>query len=328
MRVAVDVMGSDNFPVPDVDGTLQAARAYGCHVILVGDEAVIQTELAKYDTNGLSLEIVHTPIYILQTDSPSQVVRGKAGSSMHLASQMVADGRADAFVTAGNTGAALAICTLQTIKRLKAVERPCLAARLPVPGHECLLTDIGANVDCRPEWLYQFALMGSIYAERALSIKQPRIGLLSNGEESQKGDNLIHQAAELLKASSMYYIGNVEPKEVLRGGVDVTVSDGLLGNVFMKTMEAVGTAMFDLVRAEVNASWRYKLGGLLARPAFRSVYKQIDPFEIGGTLLMGINGVVTIAHGRTNALGMKSSIRLAQTAVQQEVVAAIRDQLG
>jgi glycerol-3-phosphate acyltransferase PlsX len=224
----------------------------------------------------------------------------------------------------GNTGAALAIATLHTLKRIRGVHRPALSTILSFKGNSLILLDIGANTDSKPEWLAQFAVMGSIYAERALEISRPRVALLSNGEEAGKGTTLIQETAELLRQDGVNFIGNAEPKEILGGAVDVAVMDGFSGNVMIKSMEALAGTIFDLIRQELVVDTRSKVGGLLARPAFRRVYRQIDPFEIGGAPLLGVNGVVIIGHGRSNALAVKNAIRQAGRAVSGQIVEAIR----
>lgn len=325
MRIAVDMMGSDHFPVPDVEGAVLAAREFGDTLLLVGDEKIVQQELSKHDTAGLNLEIVHASQVITMEDKPSEVGRSKPDSSVHVASKLVAEGQAEAFVTVGNTGAVLGITLLSTLGRIPGVKRPCLSAIVALEGSPVIFLDIGANADCKPQWLEQFAVMGSIYARNALGRQNPRIGLLSNGEEEGKGTELIKEAAELLKNSSLNYVGHVEPKDVLKGEVDVMVADGFVGNVFIKTLEAMGDLIFRLIRQEITADMRSKVGAALVKPALKRVYTRIDPFEIGGAPLLGVNGVVIIGHGRTNALGMKNAIRQARLAVAGKIVETIRD---
>jgi phosphate acyltransferase len=242
--------------------------------------------------------------------------------------RLVKEGQGDAFVTVGNTGAALAIAILHTLKRIPGVHRPALSTILEVKDRARILLDVGANADCKPEWLAQFALMGSIYAAQALNRANPRVGLLSNGEEAGKGTVLVQETAELLRAGGVNFIGNVEPKEILGGDIDVAVMDGFSGNVLLKSMEAFGSIMFDLIRQELMADWRSKVAGLLAKPAFRRVYRQVDPFEVGGAPLLGVDGVVIIGHGRSNALAVKNAIRQARSAASGHIVQAIRDGLG
>jgi glycerol-3-phosphate acyltransferase PlsX len=324
MRIVVDAMGSDGNPVPDVEGAVLAAREYGIAIVLVGDQAQVRAELAKHDTSGLSLEIVHAPQAITMADRPGLVGRSKPDSSMHVGLTLVKEGKGDAFVSAGNTGAVLAVALLHTLKRIEGIHRPALSAILHVGQRSIILLDIGANADCRPEWLAQFALMGSIYAAQALQCSNPRVGLLSNGEEAGKGTVLVQETAELLRTGGVNFIGNVEPKEILGDATDVAVMDGFSGNVLIKTMEAFGMTLFDLLRQELRANWRAKMAGLLGRPALRRVYHQVDPFEVGGAPLLGVDGVVIIGHGRSNALAIKNAIRQARDAVSGRIVEAIR----
>ncbi len=324
MRIVLDAMGSDTNPGPDVEGAVLAARDYQETIILVGDQAQIEKELQKHATNGLPLEIVHAPQQVTMSDKPGVVGRAKPDSSMHIGMQLVRDGKADAFVTAGNTGAALAIATLHTLKRIKGIHRPALTAIISIRGHSVVLLDVGANADVKPEWMVQFAQMGSIHAERALKRSNPRVALLSNGEEAEKGTALIHETAELLRQTGVNFIGNVEPKEILAGSTDVVVMDGFSGNVLIKAFEAMGSTLLTLIRQELMADWRSKIGGLLGKAAFRRVYQQIDPFEIGGAPLLGVDGVVIIGHGRSNATAIKNAIRQARDAVSGQIVEAIR----
>ncbi len=328
MKIVLDAMGSDQNPAPDVEGAVLAAREFGEIIVLVGDQPQIERELKRHDTSGLSLEVVHAEQAVTMEDKPGAVGRTKPQSSMHVGMQLVKDGQGDAFVTVGNTGAALAIATLNTLRRIKGVDRPALSAILRISGQSVILLDVGANADCKPEWLSQFGVMGSIYAARALSCENPRVGLLSIGEEAGKGSALVQEAAELLSGGGVNFIGNVEPKELLTGGVDVAVMDGFSGNVLIKTMEAFGSTLFRLIREELTADTRSKLGGLLAKPAFKRVYRQVDPFEIGGVPLLGVNGVVIIGHGRSNAQAVKNAIRQARTAVEGDIVTAIENGLN
>ena len=325
MRIVVDAMGSDHYPAPDVEGSVAAAREFSDTIILVGDKPRIEAELARHDTSGLSIEIVHADETIEMTDKPSTVARSKSGSSMHVGMTFVKEGQGDAFVTCGNTGAALAIATLRSLRRIPGVMRPALTTLLTVGDHRWILLDIGANADCKPEWLQQFAFMGSIYAERAMGQKSPRVALLSNGEEEGKGNALIKQATTLLAESSLNFVGNIEPKEMITGLADVIVTDGFAGNIAIKTLEAMGETLFKLIRQELMVDLRSKVGGALSKPAFKRVYRQVDPFEIGGAPLLGVNGVVIIGHGRTNALGVKNAIRQARQAVAGQIIEAIRD---
>jgi glycerol-3-phosphate acyltransferase PlsX len=320
-------MGSDAHPVPDVAGAVMAAREFGDGIILVGDEARIRAELAKHDIEGLQIDVCHASQVITMTDKPGKASRAKKDSSMHVGLNLVKDGRADAFVSAGNTGGILAVATLHTLRRIRGVLRPALGVLFPTVERP-LLIDNGANADCKPEYLLQFALMGSLYVERVRGIDRPRVALLSNGEEEGKGNMLIKETIPLLIDSGLNYVGNVEPKEFMRGHADVAVTDGFTGNVVLKTAEAVAAYMSDLIRQEITGSTRTKIGGLLARPAFGRVRSRLDPNEVGGAPLLGVNGIVIVGHGRSNAYAIKQAIGQARLAVEQDIVGAIRAGLG
>jgi glycerol-3-phosphate acyltransferase PlsX len=322
MRIVVDAMGSDNRPEPDVAGAVLAAREFGETTILVGDRARIEAELVKHDTAGLPIEICHAAEEVAMDDKPSEVVKGKPHSSLHVGLSLVREGTADAFVTAGNTGAVLAIATLRAvgIGRIAGVKRPGLGVVFPIKERPFLI-DSGANADCKPEFLLQFALMGSIYMERVHEVANPRVGLISNGEEEGKGTELVKEAGALLKSSGLNYVGNIEPKEFMNGAADVAVTDGFSGNLIMKTSEAIAKYMSDAIRDELMAGPRTMLGGMLARPAFRRVRRQLDPEEVGGAPLLGVNGVVIIGHGRSTAYAIKQAVGQARLVVQSGVVA-------
>lgn len=325
MRIALDAMGSDTYPAPDVEGAVLAAREFGDTIYLVGDETSVRAELAKHDTAGLNLIVVPSTDIIDMTDKPSLVGKAKPNSSMHVGMNLVKNGEADAFVTAGNTGAALSIATLYTLRRIPGIKRPALSAIVRLMNHSIIILDVGANADSKPEWLVQFALMGKLYANAALLLPNPRIGILSNGEEEGKGNQLVNDAADLLRASGLNFIGNVEPKDMLKGNVDVIVTDGFVGNILIKSLEGATRMVVNLLRDELMKSVLTKIGALLSRSAFRRVRKQIDPFEIGGAPLLGVNGVVIIGHGRSNAYAIKNAIRQARLAVDGKLIAAIKD---
>jgi glycerol-3-phosphate acyltransferase PlsX len=325
MKIVLDAMGSDHCPVPDVEGAVLAARESGDTIILVGDMVAVERELAKHDSKGLKIEIVHAPQAVDMHDKPSQVVSRKKESSMAVGMNLVRDGQADAFVSAGNTGAALAFATLRSLRRIRGVKRPALTSLVNIQGKTVVLTDLGANADARPEWLVQFGIMGGIYSERVIGTKNPRIAVLSNGEEEGKGNALVKEASALFATSGLNFIGNVEPAEMLEGAADVVVTDGFVGNIALKSMEAVGDALFKMIRQEVKSSPLSILGALLMRPALRKIYHQVDPFETGGAPLLGVNGVVIIGHGRTNAKGIKNAIGQARKAVKGGLIEALRE---
>ncbi len=328
VRIVVDAMGSDNFPKPDVEGAVQAARQYNVEIILVGDEAIIQAELNKYDTNGLKISIVSAPEMLGMEDKGENLVlkaRSKdAKNSMAVGIDLVKNGQGDAFVTAGNTGAGM-VTALFRLGRIRGVDRPALAPIFPTATGTCVVLDIGANPDCKPENLYQFGILGSIYAEKVRGIKSPKIGLISNAEEEGKGNELVKGATPLFKASKLNYFGNVEGKEVIGGKVDVAVTDGFTGNVMLKSSEAVAKLIIDKIREIIkNGSILTKIGGLLVRPALGQIRQLLDPSEQGAAPLLGINGLVFIAHGRSNTLAIKSAIRVAKHAVDVNVLDAMK----
>ena len=329
MRIVVDAMGSDNHPGPDVAGAVLAARKFGDAIVLVGDKARVAAELAAHDTAGLSIEVVHATEAIGMKDSPATAARDKRDSSMHVGLQLVREGAADAFVSAGNTGAILAVATLRQtgLGRIRGVQRPALGVVFPIESRPMLI-DNGANADARPEYLLQFGQMGSIYMARMHDIARPRVALISNGEEEGKGNLLIKETIPLMEAGGLNYVGNIEPKEFVRGAADVGVVDGFTGNIMMKTAEAVAGYMTDTIRKYITAGLLTKIGGLLARPAFRRVRAQLDPDEVGGAPLLGVNGVVIIAHGRSNAYAMQQAIGQARRVAERDIVQAIADGLS
>lgn len=324
MRIVVDAMGSDDHPAPDVAGAVDAARQFGDTIILVGDEAQIKAELAKQNSSGLSLEVVHASEAISMEDKPSKIVKSKPNSSMHVGMALVKDGQADAFVSAGNTGAILAVAMLRQVGlgRIPGIKRPAMGVIFPTKTHP-LLIDNGANTDCRPDYLLQFGMMGSLYVERVLKINNPRVALISNGEEEGKGNSLIKETIPLLEASGLNYIGNIEPKEFMQGAAEVGVVDGFTGNLMMKTAESIAKYMFNTIREELYADFISKLGGALAKPALKRAGAHLNPDEVGGAPLLGVNGVVIIAHGRSNAYAIKQAIGQARRVVENQVVEAI-----
>ena len=328
MYIAVDAMGTDNHPVADVGGAILAARELHVGIILVGDETRIHEELSKYaDSSHLNIRVVHTNETITMADKPSLVGKSKPMSSMHIGMNLVKSGEAVAFVSAGNTGAAHAIAMLYTLKRIDNVKRPALSVIFPIFDRPVTIIDAGANADSKPEWLAQFALMGSIYANKVLDIAQPRVGLLSNGEEEGKGNQLILQSKSLIQQLPVHYVGNVEPKDVMDGKVDIIVADGFIGNILIKTFEATSRYLNKVIRSEITSSAVSSIGGLLVKPALERVRQRMDPSEIGGAPLLGINGVVIISHGSSDALAIKNAIRQAKKAADGNLIDTIRDGL-
>ncbi|PJF28391.1 MAG: phosphate--acyl-ACP acyltransferase [Phototrophicales bacterium] len=328
MRIALDVMGSDHNPVPDIAGAVAAAREFAdTTILLVGDERLIHDELKKHEHTGLKLEIIPAPEAVTMTDKPSVVGKAKPNSSMHIGMNLVKAGQADGFVTAGNTGAVLSIATLFTLRRIPGVKRPALTAMFGFANTTLIVLDVGANADCKPDWLAQFALMGNIYAKSALPSPSPRIGILSNGEEEGKGNDLIRAASDLIRELPLNFVGNIEPKQMLSGEADVIVADGFVGNILIKSMEAATKKMAETLRTELTSTVLSTLGAALSRSAFKRVQRQVDPAEVGGAPLLGVNGVVIIGHGSSNAKAIKNAIGQARKAASANLVETIRSEL-
>jgi glycerol-3-phosphate acyltransferase PlsX len=328
MRIVLDAMGSDDCPEPEIQASLEASRLYPeDEIILVGPAEQLQARLASRNGHTPNLRIVAAPEVITMYDKGLQLAlkakRPNAKTSMAVGIDLVKNGQADAFVTAGNTGGAMATAYYR-LGLLAGVERPGLTGLFPVKGGYCAVLDIGANPDCKPEHLLQFAIMGSVYTEKVLGIPSPRVGLLSNGEEAGKGNQLIKETTPLLETSGLNFVGNVEGKELFGGQVDVTVTDGFTGNVLLKSSEAVGKLITDTLRQELMSSSRTKIGALLAKPAFASIKKMMDPRETGAAPLLGINGLVFIGHGRSDAFALVNGIRVARQAVEANLLGEIR----
>lgn len=368
MRIAVDAMGGDHAPSSPIEGALLAARAYGVTIVFVGKPDVIEAELAKHDTAGLSYDIAPASEIIEMEDEPAMAARKKRDSSIVVGLKLLKSGDADGFFSAGNTGGVLA-GAIFNVGRIKGVQRPALSTIFPtVQGHSLLL-DIGANAEVKPDYLAQFALMGAIYADRVLGITRPRVGLVSNGEEEMKGTETIKEAHQLIKQmSNLNFIGNVEGKDVTAGIADVIVTDGFTGNVMIKLAEGLGQMTKQFLKEELlrdpmelvkqaqtpagmaaslagavltllglrSSFVRGLLAGLglntallgsLAKRASDRISQRTDYSEYGGAPLLGIDGVVIIGHGRSNPQAVKNGVRVAKTAVEQNVVDAIRDGL-
>jgi len=327
-RIVVDAMGSDSYPQPDVEGALLAAREYGVEIILVGDESKIKPVLDALNPGALPIRIVHAPEMLTMEDKGEKLAfkarHKEARNSMAVGIDLVKNGEADAFVTAGNTGAAM-VTALFRLGRMRGVDRPAIAPVFPTATGSCVVLDIGANPDCKPENLAQFAILGSIYAEKVRGVEHPKIGLVSNGEEEGKGNELVRAATPLLKAADINYYGNVEGKEVIGGKVDVAVTDGFVGNVMLKTSEAVAKLIVDEIKETIkNGNLATKIGGLLVKPALGSIKKVLDPSEEGAAPLLGVNGLVFIGHGRSDALAIKNAVRVAKNAAEAGVLDSMR----
>jgi phosphate acyltransferase len=307
-RIAVDALGGDRAPEEVVAGAVEAA-AEGIDVVLVGP--------AGLDTQGL--ELVEAPDVLAMDEKPAEAVRAKPDSSLVVANRLVADGRADVVLSAGNTGAMLAAGLLH-VRRLPGVMRPAIAVVLPARRGPSVLLDSGANADARPEHLLQFAYMGAIFAEEVLGLPRPSVRLLSIGEEPEKGNQLALEAHELLAASDLNFEGNTESRELLDGAADVVVTDGFTGNVSLKLLEGTIRTLLDALRTEIGSTPRGKVGGLLIRPAARSLRNRLDPDTYGGAYLLGLRGLSVIAHGNSSRRAIANAIRLAARGVEHDVV--------
>lgn len=308
-RAAVDAMGCDDHPLPEVQGVIQALKQYaGLKVFLVGDQSAIGKNLEKFETKGLDLEIVHTDEFISMTEHPVNAIRKKKRASMKLAMELVRDGQADGFVSAGNTGACMALAKL-LFNTCQGVDRPALATAIPTIKGTTLIIDVGANVDCKSLHLEQFAIMGQIYAKLIFGIENPRVALLSIGEEEIKGNELIKEVHQTLKKTNLNFTGNIEGKDVYTGDTDVVVCDGFTGNVALKISEGVIAAVLHLLRAELSRNLKSKMGAMLSKSAFRNLKKKIDYSEYGGAPLLGVKRPVIICHGRSNANAIKNAVR-------------------
>ena len=322
MRIVLDAMGSDMHPDPELQAALQAFQLWSEPVILTGPQVELRAKLQTLGADLNQVELVDAPEVLEMTDKPARAARGKAQNSMAVGMDLIKEGRADAFVTAGNTGGAMANALFR-LGRIRGVKRPPLAGTVPVRGGQAVVLDIGANADCRPEYLFQFAILGSVYAAKVLGKDNPRVALLSNGEEAGKGSTLVKEAFALLENAGVNFIGNVEPKELFAGAADVVVTDGFTGNILIKGSEAVASFLTEIIRVQIKASPVTAVGGLLAKPAFRRVGKVLDPAEYGAAPLLGIDGLVFVGHGRSDARALVSALRVARQAVSEGLLEAM-----
>ena len=327
--IALDAMGSDRAPRPEIEGSIQAARHLGARVVLVGSEPIIKTELRRYRwTSQLPIEIVHASEVITMEDKAAQAVRSKRQSSMHVGLRLVREGRAAGFVTAGNTGAAMAAAKM-ILGALPGVDRPALAAVFPTAIRTgAMLLDVGANVDCDAHNLEQFAVMGEVYFRSIFGTRRPKVGLLSIGEEETKGNQLTREAFQLLKQLPLNFVGNVEGRDLYNGEVDVIVSDGFVGNVALKTSEGVVNLVRAALKEALKETITRQVGYLLSRSAFTDFKKRLDHTEYGGAPLLGLKGVCIITHGSSNANAIKNAIRVAAEFAESNANAEIEKGLA
>ncbi len=325
MTIILDAMGSDLCPDPEIEAAVLASDQYGIDVMLSGNESILEPKLKKFSAAS-KVKILHAPDSINMHDKATESAKDKPLNSIAVGLQAVKNEKAEAFVTAGNTGAAY-FHAVSILKRIEGISRPALTTCIPTLRGKSVFLDTGANADCRPEFLLDFALLGSLYADKVMDKKQPKVAILSNGEEEGKGNQLVKEAYPLLKTSSLNFIGNIESKEIFAGLADVIIADGFTGNVFIKTSEAVAKMITTLLKQEISASFTRKLGYLLAKPAFSYIKQVLDPAEIGAAMLMGVNGYVFIGHGRSDAKALINSIKLADRSVKANLLTSIREAL-
>lgn len=322
MRVALDAMGGDNGPATNVIGVLDAIKENeNLTVLLVGDEAILNSELNRHQYSGDRIEVHHATETIGMDDPPALAVRQKKNSSMHIANQLVRDGAAEAVFTAGNTGAAMGV-SLLTLGRIPGVLRPALMVTFPsLTGKGTTMLDAGANVDCKPKMLAQFAVMGDLHAKHILNRENPRIGLLSVGEEDCKGNELIRDSQDFFKnLKTVNYVGNVEGHNILNGNIDVVVCDGFVGNVVLKFAESSFKFFGDILKREMMKSgWMNKLAGMMMMPIMRGIYRKMDYKEYGGVPLLGVNGISTIGHGKSNSKAIKNAVLQAAQYIEKHI---------
>jgi glycerol-3-phosphate acyltransferase PlsX len=315
--IAVDAMGGDNAPAVEVEGAIQAARDLRARVLLVGQEDVIRAELARQGVENprkhrLHIEIVHASEVISMDESVAQAVRRKRDSSIRVAARLVREGKAHGLVSAGNTGAVMMTAKL-VLGTLPSVDRPALAGIFPtLKGKGTVVLDVGANAECKPEHLKQFAVMGSVYSRNILGVNEPKVGLMSIGEEDGKGNDLTKETLHLLRQAPINFVGNVEGRDIFTGDVDVIVCDGFTGNVILKTSEGLVEAIMTLLRSELGQTYLTQAGALLSRTAFKSVKKRLDYSELGGAPLLGAKQLTVICHGSSTPKAIRNAIRIAK----------------
>ena len=327
VRIAVDAMGGDHAPLEIVKGAVLAAAEYPIEVLLVGQEEVVHKALAGVNSTARNIEVVDAREVVEMEDNAMAPLRRKRNSSVRVCANLVAEGRADAFVSAGNTGATWTSARA-VMGMIEGVSRPALAAILPrLEGHTVLL-DVGANVDAKPNHLREFAVMGHFYAQMLFGIEAPRVGLLSIGEEEGKGNELTKETYRVLKETGLNFIGNAEGRDVYNGNADVVVCDGFIGNVVLKVSESLAETVGSMIREEITRTLRRKLGGLLAKGAFAALKKRVDYSEYGGAPLLGVKGGCIVSHGRSNAKAMKNAIRIAADFARNGIDTKIQEKVG
>ncbi len=319
IKIAVDAMGSDQAPAVEVEGAVQAAAQYGISIVLVGQEDRVHEILRSHDTSGLPIEVVHASEVITMEESAATAARRKKDSSVRVAARLMRDSGVFGIVSAGNTGAVMATVKM-VLGTLPVVDRPALSTVLPTQkGKPAILLDVGANVDCKPHHLEQFAIMGDVYSRAIFGIRRPRVGLLSIGEEDSKGNELTKEAFKSLKRAPINFIGNVEGRDIFKGDVDVIVCDGFTGNVALKLSEGLIETFTAMLGQELQKTLSAKVGYIFAQKAFREFKRRLDYSEYGGAPLLGLKGITIVCHGRSNANAIKNAIRVANEFCKHDV---------
>jgi glycerol-3-phosphate acyltransferase PlsX len=326
MKIAVDAMGSDAGATPLVEGAVQAVKRYPCEVLLVGRQATLNRLLRFFRYKGDRIHVVPASETVRMGENPTDSLR-KKDSSISVAVRLVREGQADAVVSAGNTGASLAHA-MTGWRRLKGISRPGIATLMPTQQRPCLILDVGANVDCRPRHLVDFAIMGSVYARNVLHYDNPRVGILNVGEERGKGNKVTVEAYEMLEASHLNFIGNIEGSHLFKGQTDVLVCDGFVGNVLLKTCESVAKMIMAGVKGAMTKNVFTLASALVLSPGIRGFKKSIDATEYGGAPLLGLNGICIIGHGSSNAKAVMNAIRVAVECVDNQVNTHIHEELS
>lgn len=325
-RIAVDAMGGDYGLSEIVPGAVKAAQR-GIPVTLVGDEFMIRSELEKLDTGSCDIDVVHASQVVTMEDKPSDALRRKKDSSIQAACRLVKDGKADGVVSAGNSGATVA-CGMFVIGRIKGVLRPGMAGILPTEKNPMVLVDVGANVDSKPEHLFQFGLMADVLAKDVLGVENPRVGLLTIGEEEGKGNTLVRTTYEMLRKSSLNFVGNIEGRDIFTGDVDVAVCDGFVGNVALKLSEGLAKSLGSLLKGELKRDIVSKIGAMLAMKAFKRFSRLVDKSEYGGAPVLGLNGIVLVCHGKADARAIEKAIEMASRFVENDAVSHVKEGLA
>ena len=327
-RIAIDAMGTDSAPVPEVEGAVQVAREGFAEVILVGPQDLLKRELDRQGAAGLPIELVHASEAVTMEDSAAKSFRRKRDSSIRVAARLVREHKADGLISAGNTGAVMTTAKI-VLGTLEGVARPALAAVFPTSqGTASVLLDVGANVDCKPHHLQQFAVMGEIYYRVIFGLEKPRIGLLSIGEEEHKGNDLTRETFGLLKQLPFNFVGNVEGRDLYNGRVEVIVCDGFIGNVALKISEGLVETMSSLLKEALSSTMSAKVGYVLSRRAYQNFKKRVDYSEYGGAPLLGVRGVCIICHGGSNANAIKNAVRVAAEFAEGQVNEKIQHHLA